>query len=110
MQGFVKTLQFIDTIESIAGYKKVFDEIWPEIVKEIREVGISVMEIYLLGYLAVMIMESENDIDVDEAMDRLSRLLRQEEWERFVSRYQRCMPNGTSAGKWEQMERIFQLP
>ncbi len=110
MQRFVKTLQLVDNAEAIAGYKKVHDEIWPEIVKGIREVGISMMDIYLLGNLAVMIMEIGDDIDADEAMVRLATLPRQEEWERYVSKFQQCQPDDNSAEKWKQMERIFRLP
>lgn len=110
MQRFVKTLRLVDNPEAIAGYKRVHDEIWPEIVTGIRAVGISMMDIYLLGNLAVMIMEIGDDIDVDDAMSRLATLPRQEEWERYVSKFQQCLPDDTSAGKWKQMERIFRLP
>lgn len=110
MQRFVKTLRLVDSAEAIARYKQVHDEIWPEIVKGIREVGISMMDIYLLGNLAVMIMEIGDDIDVDEAMARLATLPRQEEWERYVSEFQQCLPDDNSAEKWKQMECIFRLP
>lgn len=110
MQRFVKTLQLVDSPEAIEEYKKVHDEIWPEIVKGIREVGISTMDIYLTGNLAVMIMEVDDNIDVDTAMSRLATLPRQEEWERYVSRFQQCSPDDTSAGKWKQMDLIFRLP
>lgn len=110
MQRFVKTLLLVDDSEAIAGYRKVHDEIWPEIVKGIREVGISTMDIYLLGNFAVMIIEIGDDIDVDDAMSRLATFPRQEEWERYVSKFQQCLPDDTSAGKWKQMEKIFSLP
>lgn len=110
MQRFVKTLRLVDTPEAIASYRRVHDEIWPEIVSGIRRVGISTMDIYLLGNLAVMIMEVDDAVDVDEAMTRLARLPRQEEWERHVARYQMCNPDDTSDGKWKPMEKIFCLP
>lgn len=110
MQRFVKILNLVDNPEAIAGYKKVHDEIWPEIVKGIREVGISMMDIYILGNQAVMIMEIGDDIDVNEAMTRLATLPRQQEWEEHVSRFQQCLPGDTSDEKWKQMEKIFELP
>lgn len=110
MKRFVKTLYLVDSPEAIAGYKRVHDEIWPEIVKGIQEVGISTMDVYLLGNLAVMIIEIENDIDMDEAMSRLATLPRQDEWERYVARFQQCRPEDMSAGKWKQMDQIFKLP
>lgn len=109
MQRFVKQLYLAEKPGAIEAYKEAHDRIWPEIVAGIHEVGISLMDIYLYGNLAVMIMEVDDDVDVDEAMDRLARLPRQEEWEKFVSQYQQCNPDDTSAGKWKQMERIFTL-
>lgn len=110
MQRFVKTLRLVDNPEAIAEYKRVHDEIWPEIVEGIRQVGISTMDIYLLGNLAVMIMEVADGIDADAAMSRLAGLPRQDEWERYVSKFQQCLPDDTSAGKWKQMDCIFRLP
>jgi len=110
MQRFVKTLRLVDDAEAVAAYKRVHDEIWPEIVAGIREVGISAMDIYLLGNLAVMIMEAGDDVDVAAAMERLAGLPRQAEWERYVSQFQQCLPEDTSAGKWKEMQQIFRLP
>ena len=109
MKRFVKTLRLSDKKEDIAAYRKAHDEIWPEIKAGIKEVGITSMELYLLGNLAVMIMETGDDVDVEAAMERLAGLPRQEEWEAFVGRYQECRPGDTSADKWHEMERIFAL-
>lgn len=109
MQRFVKTIWLVDSPEAIAEYRRVHDEIWPEIKEGIKSVGISEMELYLLGNLAVMIMEVPDDVNVDKAMDCLSRLPRQEEWEAYVARFQQCNPTDTSAGKWKEMEQIFSL-
>ncbi len=76
MQRFVKTLMLADDAESIALYRKAHDEIWPEIAEGIRSVGISSMEIYLLGCQAVMVMEAPDGLDVDKAMSLLVGLPR----------------------------------
>lgn len=110
MQRFVKTLRLVDTPEAIAAYRRAHDEIWPEIASGIRSVGIERMDLYLLGNLAVMIMEAPDDLDVDAAMTRLATLPRQAEWEDFVGQWQQCTQGDTSAGKWQQMEQIFELP
>ena len=110
MQRFVNTLRLVDDPEAIKQYCEVHDRIWPEIAEGIRSVGIRTMDIYLLGNLAVMIIEIPDDIDLDEAMQRLSRLPRQDEWEEYVARFQQCLPGDTSADKWKRMTRIFTLP
>lgn len=83
--------------------------IWPEIPDGIRKAGISNMQIYRLGTRLFMIIEAGPEFDFDRDMARLAAMPRQEEWENFVSRFQAPGPGGTSAEKWQRMERIFSL-
>ena len=105
----VKTLNLKDSPESIRLYRKAHDEIWPEIARGISEVGITVMDIYLSGNRAVMIMEYPEELDIDAAMSRLATLPQQDEWEAFVAQFQECNPDDTSAEKWKEMEKVFSL-
>ena len=82
---------------------------WPEIPQGIREVGILDMEIYLLGSLLFMIVETPLDFEWDSAFAKLATLNRQAEWEEFMAKFQLTKPGATSAEKWELMERIFSL-
>lgn len=106
------TLDLVDDPELIAYYRRLHtpEEIWPEIPAGIREVGVTVMDIYLLGNRLFMILELPAHIDRDEAMARLATLPRQAEWEDTVGRCQKCEPGSTSSGKWQLMEQIFTLP
>lgn len=106
---FVKTLKLADSPEAIAAYCEVHNNIWPEITAGIKEVGITSMEIYLHGNLAVMIMETPDDLDVDAAMQRLATLPRQAEWEEHVAKFQQCDPDATSDEKWVVMDKVFDL-
>ncbi|MCH5236297.1 MAG: L-rhamnose mutarotase [Muribaculaceae bacterium] len=105
----IKTLKLKEDGDSIAAYIKAHDNIWPEIRQGILDVGISRMDIFLHGNLAVMVMEFPDSLDIDKAMEQLATLPRQEEWETFVSQFQECDPNDTSAEKWHEMKKIFQL-
>ena len=49
------------------------------------------------------------DFAWDESFARLATLLRQEEWETYMSIFQVARPGATSAEKWRMMERIFHL-
>ena len=95
----------------IAEYRKVHsrEKAWPEIRAGIRSVGILEMEIYILGSRLFMIVETPLDFDWETAMDRLSYLPRQAEWEEYVSKFQECVPTSTSTEKWKLMERMFYL-
>lgn len=109
MKRQIKTLYLKNDPETIKAYVKAHDNIWPEIVEGIKSVGITSMDLYLKGNLAVMVMEYPDDLNIDEAMDRLASLPRQAEWEDFVAQFQECEPGSTSAQKWQPMSQIFSL-
>ncbi len=106
------TLDLKDDPELIRQYKYWHEErnIWPEIPRGIREVGLTEMEIYLRGTRMFMIAETEDDVDFDAAMKTMSALPRQREWEAFVAKFQQPLPDAKPGEKWMLMERVFKLP
>ena len=108
---YVQYLEIIDDPEMISMYKKWHSEEyhWKEIRDGIREVGILEMELYLFGNHLTMIVDTPNDFNWQEAMQRLATLPRQTEWEAFVSKFQGCDATARSDEKWRPMERIFHL-
>lgn len=85
------------------------ENLWPEIPKGIKEVGILEMELYLFENMLFMIIETPLNFKWEEAFDKLTRLDRQAEWEDFMAKFQETEPGKSSAGKWQLMERIFCL-
>ena len=75
----------------------------------IKSVGILEMEIYILGTRLFMIVETPVDFDWDTAMEKLSTLPRQQEWEDYMSIFQNSESGATSSEKWKSMERMFHL-
>lgn len=108
---YCQTLSLKNNPALIAEYRKIHSqsEAWPEIRKGIRSVGILEMEMYILGTQVFMIVETPLDFDWKTAMEKLSHLPRQEEWENYVAGFQECSPGSTSAEKWKLMERMFYL-
>ncbi len=106
------TLDLRDDPQLIEEYKywHHHDNIWPEIPRGIRQVGITDMEIYVLGTRLFMIMETKPDFDFDKDMARLSELPKQKDWEAFVSKFQKAAAGERSDEKWKPMERMFKLP
>ena len=111
VKRYCQTLSLKNNPELIAEYRKIHsrENAWPEIRKGIRSVGILEMEIYISGSLLFMIVDTPLDFDWDSAMERLSHLPRQAEWEDCVARFQECAPGSTSSQKWKLMERMFYL-
>ena len=85
------------------------EHIWPEIPEGIRSAGIQQMELYRFGNRLFMIIEAGMEFDFERDMKRLAGLPRQQEWEAFVSKYQKSLPGETSSEKWKLMEKIFEL-
>ena len=111
VKRYCQTLSLKENPELIAEYKKRHrqENAWPEILAGIKEVGILEMEIYILGSRLFMIVETPLDFDWETAMKRLSTLPRQQEWEEYMSVFQQAAEGGSSAEKWQLMERMFKL-
>ena len=108
---YCKVLNLRDDPELIKKYKEVHKpgNVWPEITKGIREVGIIDMEIYLNGNHAFMIMDTIPGFDHDRAMKELAAKPIQKEWEEYVSAFQQAGSKSDTPEKWELIERIFEL-
>ena len=111
VKRFCQTLDLKDNPDLIAEYRRRHSEgeAWTEIIDGIKEVGILEMEIYLVGTRLFMIVETPLDFDWDSAMARLATLPRQQEWEDYMSEFQKAAHGASSDEKWRMMERIFYL-
>ncbi len=108
---YCKTLQLEDDPKLIEEYINLHkpENAWPEISAGMKEVGILEMEIYLKGTSLFMIMELDEKVDHDSAMNKLNTLPRQKEWEMFVSRFQKTSSTNSANEKWVLMDRIYKL-
>lgn len=111
VKRYCQTLDLRDNPELIAEYRKRHsrEHAWKEILKGIREVGILEMEIYILGTRLFMIVETPLDFEWESAMQSLSTLPRQAEWEDYMAEFQLVKAGMSSAEKWQLMERMFYL-
>jgi L-rhamnose mutarotase len=111
MKRICMSLDLRDDPEKIKQYKYVHTKegIWPEIPRGIKEVGITDMEIYLIGTRMFMILEAPADWDFDTQMAKLGKLEKQPEWEEFVWQFQAPLPWAKPGEKWMIMEKVFDL-
>lgn len=111
VKRYCQTLDLRDNPELIREYRSRHssERVWPEILEGIRQVGILEMEIYIIGTRLFMIVETPIDFNWEEAMQRLSTLPRQAEWEDYMSQLQQAAPGLSSAEKWRPLERMFYL-
>ena len=109
VKRFCRTLDLKDSPELIAEYRRrhAQDGVWKEVLDGIRQVGILEMEIYILGTRLFMIVETPVDFDWESAMAQLAQLPRQQEWEDYMSGFQKAQPGSSADEKWQMMERMF---
>ena len=108
VRRWVQTMELRDNPALIAEYRKRHSQgqIWPEILQGIRDCGLYDMEIYILGTRLVMICDGPEDLNWDEAMQKMAQGPRQAEWEAFMSTFQQCGKDERSDEKWHMMERM----
>ena len=111
MQRYCLALDLIDDAELINEYEHWHkpENLRPEIMKSIRESGITGMEIYRTGNRLFMIMETTDEFSFEKkaAMDEAN--LKVQEWENFVWKFQLPIPWANPGEKWVLMKQIFQL-
>jgi L-rhamnose mutarotase len=108
---YCKTMLLNNDPEQIREYRQThrIGAAWPEVTRGAKEIGIIDLEIYIFGNRLFMIMDTVPDFDHEKAMLDLSLKPRQQEWETFVSRFQKVSPEATSMEKWQLMERVFEM-
>ncbi len=103
------TLDLKDDVELIAEYKQHHRQVWPEILKSIRDSGIESMDIYHVGSRLFMIMEVNESFSFTAKAAADSANAKVQEWEALMWKYQSALPGAKPGEKWMLMEHIFDL-
>ncbi|GAB3649863.1 hypothetical protein GCM10028791_16200 [Echinicola sediminis] len=105
---FVLTLEIVNDPELLKMYKQVhgMGMAWPEITKNMKQVGVRDMEIYLDGYQAYLVMNTKSDFDWEEEGEQWGKLPREQEWQEYVAKFQKIDPKSQVVEKWNEMNLI----
>lgn len=105
---FVWTLLLEEDPELLTEYRKSHSigQAWPEITKNMKQVGVKDMEIYLHGTQAILIMDTKPDFDLEKIGPEWQKLPRENEWQEYVAKFQRTSPESSIQEKWLDMEKI----
>jgi L-rhamnose mutarotase len=109
MKKYCLALDLKDDEKLIAEYKAYHQEVWPEIIKSIKDSGIMSLDIYCVGNRLFMIIEADENFSFDKkrAMDAAN--VKVQEWEELMWKYQQALPCAAPGEKWMLMEKIFEL-
>jgi len=93
----------------IKEYEEYHRQVWPEILKSIKDSGIEQMQIYRTSNRLFMIMEVNDsfNFEMKAAMDAANETVQQ--WEKLMWKYQQALPAAKPGEKWVLMDKIFQL-
>ncbi|GAA3590899.1 L-rhamnose mutarotase [Flavivirga amylovorans] len=105
---FVWTLLLEEAPELMDEYRKAHSigQAWPQITKNMKQVGVKDMEIYLHGNQAILIMDTNPDFDLEKVSPVWQSLPHEKEWQEYVAKFQRTRPESSIQEKWLDMEKI----
>ena len=110
MVRYCLALDLKDDPKLIAEYEAYHKDVWPEIIKSIKDSGVEVLDIYRTGNRMFMIIEANDDFSFDkkDKMDKANSKV--QEWEELMWKFQQSLPNSKPGQKWILMDKIFELP
>ena len=109
MKRYSLTLDLKNDPELIQEYEKIHKEVWPEIIKSIKDSGIQNMEIYRYQNRLFMIMEVNDDFSFETKNEADKQNEKVQQWEELMWKYQQPLPGSTVGEKWKLMDKIFEL-
>jgi L-rhamnose mutarotase len=110
MKKYCLALDLKDDAKLIAEYKAYHRQVWPEIIKSIKDSGITLLDIYCIGNRLFMIIEAEDDFSFEKKSEMDAANPKVQEWEELMWKFQQALPGAAPGQKWMLMEKIFELP
>lgn len=108
-QKFCLALDLKEDQKLIEEYKKLHQNVWPEIIKSIKDSGINVLDIYCSGNRLFMIIEADADFTFDKKSQMDAHNEKVQEWETLMWKFQEALPWAKPGEKWVLMDKIFGL-
>jgi len=105
---FCLVLDLKDDPKLIAEYKSYHQNVWPEVLKSIKDSGIQKMEIYRTGNRLTMVMETSESFSFQKKAEADANNPKVQEWEKLMWNYQQAIPHAKPGEKWVLMEKIFE--
>ena len=110
MKHFGLAINLKDDPEIIEKYKEYHSNVWPEVLESLHTIGITKMNIYLLGRRMFMAMETVDEFDVETDFPRyLEQHPRCREWDELMRTYQEPVPEKKPEEWWALMECVFEF-
>lgn len=109
MKRYCLALDLKNDEQLIAQYEKYHEQVWPEIIKSIKDSGIISLEIYRISNRLFMIIEAADDFTFEQKNKLDAANEKVQEWEQLMWKYQQALPTAQPGEKWMLMKNIFSL-
>jgi len=110
MKRFCLALDLKEDTKLIAEYESYHKNVWPEIIKSIKDAGIEVLDIYRTGNRMFMIIEAGDNFSFEKKAAMDATITKVQEWENLMWKFQQALPWAKTSEKWILMDKIFELP
>jgi L-rhamnose mutarotase len=92
--------------DAIEEYELTHQQVWPELLAKIKEVGISKYSIFRRGQELSLFMHVE---DFDRAWDQLAKAPVNQRWQKEMARLFEPVPDQTPGERFAMMKEVFYL-
>jgi L-rhamnose mutarotase len=109
MKEYALTINLKDDPDKIEQYKAYHRAVWPEVLQSLKAIGITKMQIYLLGRRMFMLMEAADTFEPARDFKQLEDNPRYREWQELMNTFQERVPEAKAGEHWAAMEKVFEL-
>jgi L-rhamnose mutarotase len=107
MCSYVFTIELKDDPDVVESYKKYHRQIWPEVKRDLKNVGIQNMRTYLLGRRMVTFIQANDGFDPAKDLANYATCDRTREWDRIMGTYLKPVKEAKPDEWWAPMEQVY---
>ena len=110
MKTHALTLELKNDPERIRRYVEEHTRVWPEVLAQIRKIGIQQMKIWHIGTHLFMYLETDDDFDIKRDFARTAEDPRSVEWNKWMAaEFQERSRFAKEGEWWALMDLAFDL-
>jgi len=108
MKTFAQTINLVDDPKIIEKYEEYHKNVWPEVIKSLKTIGIKRMEIFRISNQLFMYCQAEDNFDPEHDFQKYTeKNPKAEEWNELMSTFQRKSPQASPEMWWMPIKLVF---
>jgi|TARA_B100001971_G_C17940415_1_gene407358 L-rhamnose mutarotase len=107
MKTYAMALDLIDDENIIFEYEEYHQNVWPEVLESIKELGINRMRIFRISNRMFMLIEANDSYDPNNLMNYSNTNEKADEWNNIMMKFQQKVPGSLPNEWWASMKQVF---